>query len=378
MQSFNPQRRRSWKKTGLAATGVAFSAVLLAGCSSIPNSVNPVHWYDSVASWVSPGDDSGDNADTGGDAAAAANSEGALPSGGLSSDRSNAHYSQAVASREGTPTRPLNPDAAVARNNAAPSGVVPPAPAVQTADAAPPPPSSPYASRPPYGSAPQTAYAAPPQSLRPGPAGNETVEEVYQRRLSEFDRLPVRQPNVGFQPSQQSYNRPAMAAAQAPTPYAQPSYTYGNGTLQGGVQLTPPGHHGRSAVASRSNASGSRSLADFNEGRSSASFDLATVSFGEGTSELSSADHARLRDVASLLRKKGGTLRVIAASASQRLDVDPRTNMESNRALARARADAIASELIRLGVPARKIYAGAADDVAQASVADGAEILLDM
>lgn len=364
MHSFNPQRLRSWSRVGLAVSGMTFSAVLLTGCSSVPNAVNPVHWYDSVASWISPDDDAGTTADAG----SQDDGKTAAPSG-LSADRTNAHYSSAEAAREGTPTRALSPEAAVVHDAPA----VPAAPAVQTSDAAPPPVAPVVRSSDTVpvshsnDTAPQTAATSTAtQGYRAPPAGGETVEQVYRRRLSEFDKLPVLQPGVTFQPSRQTYSHgPATASAQTPTPYVSDS--------------------GQAARLNRSDldrssrgGSGVRSLADFDGSHGSSSFDLASISFGEGTSKLSSSDRAQLRDVAVLCRQKDGRIRIIANSASQRLDVDPRSNLEANRALARMRADAIAAELVRLGVPARRIYAGAADDLAQNSVADGAEILLDL
>ena len=376
MHTSDSHRIRSWSRTGLAAGSAILTAILLVGCSSVPDAVNPVSWYEGVSDWVSsPGDDAEDDTPT---------PKTEKVSKGLSADRSNAKYTEDTPNREGAPTRPLNPDAVAARAAQKTASV-------QVADAAPPPPavqttaSTNYA----YNQAPGTApaygqtYAAG-QSYRAPPAGRETVDQVYRRRLSEFDKLPVQQPGVAFQPVQgyrTAMNAPvAPAYAQAPTPYAPMQAAY-NGSSQGQVihLIRPSQSLSYGKTASR-NASGARSLADYNEGRSGSSFDVATLGFGEGTSELTSAGRASLTEVVNLFRQKGGTLRIIASSASPRLDVDPSANREANRALARSRADAVAAELVRLGVPARKIYAGAAEDSSQVAggMGDGAEILLDM
>ncbi|HIJ62664.1 MAG TPA: OmpA family protein, partial [Rhodospirillaceae bacterium] len=84
--------------------------------------------------------------------------------------------------------------------------------------------------------------------------------------------------------------------------------------------------------------------------------------FGEGTAALSSADVASLKEIAALARERKGSLRLVGHSASSRLDVDPAANREANRLLAARRADAVAQQLVRLGVPAGRIYAGAAAD----------------
>jgi len=377
MHTTDSHRFRSWSRTGLAAGSAILTAILLVGCSSVPDAVNPVSWYDGVSNWVSSGDDAEDDTPT---------PKAEKVSQGLSADRTNAKYTNDTPNREGSPTRPLNPDAVASRASSK-------AVSAQTAEAAPPPPPvqttalaplnnpAPAGNRlPAYGQ----AYSAG-QSYRAGPAGNESVDQVYRRRLSEFDKLPVQQPGVAFQPVQgyrTSMNAPtAPAYGQAPTPYA-PMQTAYNGSSQGQVihLIRPSQSLSYGKTPTSRNASGARSLADYTEGRSSSSFDVATLAFGEGTSELTPAGRSSLTEVANLYHQKGGTLRIIASSASPRLDVDPSANREANRALARSRADAVASELVRLGIPARKIYAGAADDSSQVAGGngDGAEILLDM
>jgi len=367
MHTANTHRFRSLSRTGLAAGSALIAAILLSGCSSVPNAVNPVHWYDSVSEWVSPSEDDLPPAKTDKTAKASA-------AKGLSADRSNAKYTQEALNREGTPTRPLNPETAVAKAapKVAPAQVADAAsaPAAVTADAAPPPPAVETTQMASAQAAPQAA-----PTLRAPPAGPESVEDTYLRRLNEFAAPPA-QPSASFQSSR----APLLSAPTVAAPaYASSSYApmaLASDSSGQTIHLVRPGH-AKAQVASR-NASGARSLSDFNESRSAASFDLASLNFGEGTSELSDAERSHLRDVAALYRQKGGSLRIIAASSSPRLDVDPMANREANRALARTRADAVAAELVRLGVPARKIYAGTSDESAQAAVADGAEILLDM
>src|SRR5208283_434074 len=116
---------------------------------------------------------------------------------GLSADRSNAKYTQDTLNREGTPTRPLNPEVA----KAAPPKPAPvaaeavPAPVpVQTSDAAPPPVVQTVSAVP----APAPAPAAP--TLRAPPVGPESVEDAYRRRLNEFTAPPA-QPGAAFQSS---------------------------------------------------------------------------------------------------------------------------------------------------------------------------------
>jgi outer membrane protein OmpA-like peptidoglycan-associated protein len=154
-----------------------------------------------------------------------------------------------------------------------------------------------------------------------------------------------------------SLNRPSPVAAQ--------------GSQQ--VTLISPAQYRREVAR---DPSGPRPLSAFDGSASKASFQVASVPFGEGTAELSPDAQTRLKEVVALYRRNGGSIRVLGRSASSRLDPDPRANREANAQLADRRAEGIARELIRLGVPARNVYAGA-DGRAAASAADSTEIFVD-
>jgi outer membrane protein OmpA-like peptidoglycan-associated protein len=93
------------------------------------------------------------------------------------------------------------------------------------------------------------------------------------------------------------------------------------------------------------------------------SFQVASLTFGEGTTAVSPEDLKRLKEVYQLYQQQAnGSIRILGHSSSARLDPDWAANREANRQLALRRADAVANALIRLGVPARKIAAGAMVD----------------
>ena len=106
MHTIDSHRFRSWSRTGLAAGSAILTAILLVGCSSVPDAINPVSWYDGVSNWVSSSDDAEDDTP-------APKTE--KVSKGLSADRTNAKYTDDTPNREGSPTRPLNPDAVASR-----------------------------------------------------------------------------------------------------------------------------------------------------------------------------------------------------------------------------------------------------------------------
>jgi outer membrane protein OmpA-like peptidoglycan-associated protein len=206
---------------------------------------------------------------------------------------------------------------------------------------------------------PSMAEEAPAEEAKP--AAPETVEQAYQRRLAEFARQDV----------------PA-AAVVAPVHRPRPAGSGATQVAQASddtIHLVPPAE-GRK-ITEGHHADGVRPLSQFPEGKSSNSFDVAALTFAEGTMELTGDDKARLKEVAKLAKDTHGSLRILGRSTSPRLDPNPGANQEANRQLARQRADAVARELVRLGVPASKVYAGPADSIDQLAATDATDIVLD-
>lgn len=452
------ERRQVLRVTSLAASSVLLSTILLAGCASVGDALNPVEWYkgifgssDSAASAKAESSDDSEFPKIRDDKRpdVASTQERAALSKGLAADHSNAKYTQEVLRREGNPTLPLSVEASVAptadatpaatpstpvsspvlskqpasvptttsapvpapepvvtalepaapvpastpvpakqeQSSAAPLpaapdvAAVPAAPAVAVDDEPPPPPpklstggvvpapaaaaasvsTSSAASAPAAASAaPAAAALAPVQVASAVPAmtapatvapAATSVEEVYRRRLAEF--------SAGTAPAA----APAAGTAAAAPVAAATSAAATNDAAQGPV-LIPPAEYRRKLAHDNG---GARPLEAFDGSRSAASFEVATVRFGEGTAELSAGEMQHLKDVAALYREKGGQVRVLGRSASPRLEIDATANQQANRQLAGGRAAAIARELIKLGVPAHKIFAGAAPALLQAS-----------
>lgn len=374
--------RHNRKGKRLAQGGVVLGAVLLGGCSSVPDYANPVHWYESTADWIS-----GTTED-----AKPLSEPVERPRGrsaqatndlvdGLGADRANARYNQERPNRDGTPTRPLAPQAAPSPVSAVtpkPQTVAPAAPApvqqqvampqpapapvttapiAQLGDAAPPPPTVQTEVAPP----PAVAAQPQPVAVRAAPAQPESLEQVYSRRLAEFSR-----PTAPLQPVAAATVAPP-APSLVPPPAAPVLRTASAGT----ITLIPPGE-----ARKRVSASGARPLDAFPAGRSSASFRVASVAFGEGTAALAATERASLANVAALLKQGNAKARIIGYSASTRLDVDPSANLEGNRQLAAERADTVAEQLVRLGVSKQRLYAGGRVD-ASASATDAVEIYID-
>jgi len=184
-----------------------------------------------------------------------------------------------------------------------------------------------------------TAPAAPPAA---------SVEEVYRQRLAEFNAgtVPAAVPAVSSPAAKEAVVSPAVA------------------DVDSGTVLISPAEYRRKLAHDNG---GARPLEAFDASHSAASFQVAAVRFGEGTAALSAGEQQHLKDVAALYREKGGEIRIFGRSASPRLEMDAKANQAANRQLAGGRAASIARELVKLGVPARKIFAGAAAASASAS-----------
>tara|TARA_R110000787_G_scaffold47699_2_gene115415 strand:+ start:320 stop:880 length:561 start_codon:yes stop_codon:yes gene_type:complete len=88
----------------------------------------------------------------------------------------------------------------------------------------------------------------------------------------------------------------------------------------------------------------------------------AIISFEGGSANLSEADRNRLRTVAELFRQRGGAVRVEGHASSRTRDMDPVRHQMVNFDVSLNRANAVARELIRNGVPAESVFVAALSD----------------
>ena len=300
----------------LGAALVLASPSILAGCSSVPDSINPVSWYRDIS-----GASKNDSFDK-----SAANQKNldagskqpypnladvpAAPDQALSTldrdklqksliaDRDNAKYS-AERLRAGG-------------NSAA---IVPPAP--------PPPPAGTAAA--PANAAVQQANAAPRESLLQSPAARDVPP-------GDVPTPPPPRPQVSSAP---------VDVVGAPPP-ATRTAALGSGQRRG----TP-----------------------------SSSTEVASIGFADGSAALSDDERSRLSEIAAMQRQRGGALRIIghakpgsAPDAAQQLD---------SLTLALGRAKAVAQELGAEGVPASAIEIEAAPSRADDAAASRAQVFLE-
>jgi outer membrane protein OmpA-like peptidoglycan-associated protein len=151
-------------------------------------------------------------------------------------------------------------------------------------------------------------------------------------------------------------------------PYVPPPGIDEYGTVYiGGSGSTVVGGGGAAPSSARMPAAsapvaGTRPLSAF-AGAPRGSQQLATIQFANGSAKLSERDRSILRQVASQYRQRGASsVRVVGHASSRTQAEDLERHRLANARVSAERAEAVARELVRMGVPAQAIYAGAVAD----------------
>ncbi|SBV99282.1 putative OmpA/MotB protein [uncultured Alphaproteobacteria bacterium] len=238
---------------------------------------------------------------------------------GLSAEGGKRDYADGQTRSDVTVVRPLRTDAEPPKVSPAPK----PAPVVQAA--------------PPPAVAPAPAPAAAPA---PAPQAAEAAKPA-----SPDGALP---PRAEIVPAGQA--QPGAVAGPADLPGAPPA------------PAPVPGTKAAAAPAAQPAEDAMQSLDSFVPTRYAVSYMIASVPFGHGSTSLSSSDHALLRQVAAQYKKTGGALTVVGHASSRTGDMSALEHKLTNFDISVRRAEAVARDLTRMGVPARAVYVGAVSD----------------
>ncbi|HZL58683.1 MAG TPA: OmpA family protein [Stellaceae bacterium] len=343
MQSSGPSR----KFAGAATLLFAFA---LAGCSHVPDAVNPVAWYRDVAG-TSKNDEQGEsgrnlqNLEAGStqpypnladvpavpDRATGAIDREKLQQN-LVADRQHAQYTndQLQAGIRVAGSAPPPPPALAAAPNAPPS----------VASAGP-------------GSAPALRTpgnpVAPPTSLR------KTEEPPLESTLA---TPTVRSAPAGETPAPPPPAAIVTRSAPPPTPAMPPAPT---GNLAALAAKAPPPVTASPPPASAAPVLQRPSLAARNPAtaNSAISVSVGDFTFATGSAAMSAAHRGALSEIAGLYKQAGGKLRVIGHAEKVGGD-DPVQQRIAMLDLALDRANAVANALVEMGVPANEITVEAA------------------
>jgi outer membrane protein OmpA-like peptidoglycan-associated protein len=288
-----------------------FGVIALAGCSAVPDAVNPVEWYKGAAGWF----DSEDEAEPPAEAAVVA---------------------------ELTP----------AADESFPNLASVPEPPVQTYD----------------------------------PAQRQDIAEglVADREHASYVDMTLRGAGATGLPatsaaemiSEPLFSAPTPAAPEpalptlaaeaqiGPTPSPAPAAPEpALPTLTAAVQIEPtPPPAAPESVASVEDAEGAGAQETAAVYPSAPQAPARTIYFAHGSTSLLAKGRELLREVAAWQREKGGAIRVVGHSSSRTGDMDPVRHKLINFKVSLDRANAVAQELIRLGVPPNKLIVSAKSD----------------
>jgi outer membrane protein OmpA-like peptidoglycan-associated protein len=356
------------------------AAATLAGCSSLPNYANPIEWYRDVTG-VSKNDveDQGArndaNLEAGGhepypnlasvpqppDTAMSTVDREKLQQG-LVADRANARYSdqQVLQGKDVPPLPGPAPTVALAPPSTEPPppgpGPAPTAPqgsgqAQPTKGSAPPPQESPLVS-PSIGNLPQGQQ---PRAAPPPPGGMQPARQVAAvsppPQPAAAVSPPAKQAAAPSPPPQVATPSPPPKQVAAVPPPLTPLPPYVDPALEPSVMRTPGGKH------------------------AAVTLEAAEIAFSGGGKTLSPTDNQRLSETATLQKQGGGSLRIIGYAAR---GSGPKAAEQELQSFGDAldRANAVAAELTRLGVPTSRITVQAAPAMVQGGLPPGQVVVL--
>ncbi len=358
----------------MATLGVLFvSLTVLNGCSSVPDAANPVEWYRSTMDFFAGEDDLGQ--DTGQtarkeDAKAAPQSSGSKafpslssvpdrPANGLVGDKRQRKYSSEVISRQGEPEQMLGSAPRVRK--APKQAALAPAPKAVPAVPVTPGPLTTAKGAPSF-SPPST----PPSFAMTSPSG---VSKAFNSGLSQrFSNLKAPGPGNRLPGLADSGKFPPMGPDRFETVVVSSSGVEIGGNPVGTTpQSSPPPRPSARTGTVEISRQGTvfRPAAPQQARASRGGVKVATIVFDNGSARLDKRDRGILRDVRRVFdqyRNKGGKVRVIGHASSRTRNMDPVKHKMVNYRVSADRADIVARELIRMGVPEQDIYVGASSD----------------
>jgi len=89
---------------------------------------------------------------------------------------------------------------------------------------------------------------------------------------------------------------------------------------------------------------------------------VGTIYFGSGSAVLGREDRAAIRRAVEAYRQRGGALRVVGHASSRTRDLDPMRHEMANFSISLDRANAVAREILRLGVDPAAVRVSAVSD----------------
>ena len=181
--------------------------------------------------------------------------------------------------------------------------------------------------------------------------GGEAVTPAPARRapVAAAPIAPPAPPPAGLSPSAKFVAAPPVAPPSARVAALPPQPALAPARPRAGVTAPPSGRK-------------FHSLAEFDDNAAAVSFQAATLRFPRGSAKLSAKHRSILREVVAMYREHGGTLRVIGHASGRTRNLDPAIREKVNLRISFDRANAVAKELVRLGVRSDKLFVGGRSD----------------
>ena len=355
-------QRRETRRGGSfwPVAGAVALAVVLGGCSSVPDAANPVKWYSNTVDYFSGDKDAKASAE--GDDKAVPGADQPFPNlatvpakpevssaeernriaQGLVSDTERRRYAQGVA-RQGAPTNVLGSESAASAPAAAGAPAALPAlPATPAPAQAPKPPA--------VAAAPAAPAAAPPAPAvrSPAPLAPSAPPSRQLGAAPPAPAAPAMAPATGVAP--RSNRLPASGE-----PFETVVVSSSGVDASADVSAAPS--PGRGSLAARADT-----VPDAGRSRGS-SLLVATIQFANGSADLDSRDRTILRNVVALQRERGGVIRIVGHASSRTADMDPVRHKLVNYDVSSERAETVAKTLAELGARTQDIVVVAKADV---------------
>ena len=365
----NPINEFSSRK--LLAT-VALTA-LLAGCSSVPDALNPVEWYKGARDAIVGDDEKKTPGKKSANETAVPGQNDDFPklstvpdkpkttveqerkriADGLVADREESRkYSSEVIRRQGDPKTSLPAPAPITKSAPPPMIKAAPMPKAKTSSVI-----KPTVIRVPK----PFAMAAP----KPAPVRKPVTME--NKGYNTSPKLRVAPPSAMVRGPAVNPESPKMGAIPGLADALGQNDTVvisGSGvqTMNANGRYSQMRQSRTRAPVRKINVSGANSLAQFDPNNLLGSYQVATILFANGSAKVNSRDHRVLRQVIAQHKKIGGTLRIVGHASRRTKTIDPIRHKMANFQVSTARAERVAKELVKMGIKANKMFVGSVSD----------------
>jgi outer membrane protein OmpA-like peptidoglycan-associated protein len=341
--------------------------VLLAGCSQVPDAINPVAWYDAVA-----GSDESETAEPTNELEAG---RGAPPPGSSEGFPNLARVDQQNAAREGLAADTQNRQYAETLSRQGSSGAQdslyaedtpPSAPQVEAQQIAPAPQPKAPVTTAVVEPAPTSAPAAPENRVTLSPPSRPQAPTSTQTAAVPASNDYSVDPAMGQRLAQQLAEIRARASDQGSLLPSDLSYgSQGSPTIvisSGGIETSQPVAGRLSNVTSGGAMPAGQVLNLGALPLPNGSTRVATIQFPNGSAALSAYDRKILSDVAKLQKQSNGVLRIVGHSSQRTRNMPPSQHAITNLKVSEKRANRVANILKQLGVSSDQVLVAAVGD----------------